>query len=655
MNGSAPGTTPTAPPVSPDVRAPSNDATCEAPARTAASASDAKSFSTRARGGDYEHAVIEAHWQAAWSNAEAFATPPPTDEREPAYVFAGNLSPAKDLHVGHIRGYTIADAYARFLRARGRAVLFSLGFDAFGPSIEDQACQQSTPPGEWVARRCARLRIQLLALGCSIDWERSFVSSEPEQCRWTQRLFSALLEHGLIYRSEGQADEWRLRTAAYMRESERDLEALHGWDAAALTGQREVLGRVDGVELDASTFDGTLLTVFTSHPNAIAQAAFVAVAPDHPNAERWRTGAFATVPGVAGVLPIVVSEEVGARFGTTAVLGIPAKDPADAAIAQRLPEPAGTTWKVSKTSAAPRPAARWRVRDMAISNQSEVWSWLALCVPPAGRGEELPEHPEFARWLPVAQIVRGADTAEETLHQRMVAKALQDAGQLPKLPDREPFANALTYGALRPDDHAPGGHFEDAFKLDALLAMAGADTLRLALLHAASPSTAFVWNDQPLRYCQIFLENLYGYAEGRLREWSPRSGSRPHTAQIDASDKLRRRLVNWCWIARGKVTENLEQLQTQRAAHNAMLLFTRIQDFECRALERHGGELEQADREAIVAALSLLAQLLAPLTPHIAEELWSLAGNDTLLSSTSWPTRRSATLTPRQRERRAGA
>ncbi len=604
----------------------------------------------------YAPAPLEARWQARWAEAEAFTTPPPSDNREPAYAFAGSLSPIEDLQIGHIRGYTIADAHARFLRARGRAVLFSLGFDACGPSIENQARQQGIPPNEWVAQRCARLRDQLQALGCSVDWGRSFTPSEPEQHRWTHRLFQALVERGLIYRRERPDGGWRLRITAYVRDIERDLELLHGWDETAIGAQRAVLGRVDGVELDAITFDGTLLTTFTPHPNAIAQATFVAVASDHPDVERWRTGAFAAVPGVAGVLPIVVCAEVGARFGTAAVLGIPAKDPADAALAKRLPEPAGTTWKASRTSATPRPAARWRVRDVAISSQSEAWSWLALCVPPAERGEELPEHPEYARWLPATIIVRGADAGEETLHQRVIAKALYDAGQLPELPGREPFAGALTHGAVRLDDGASSKHFGDVSKPDTLLATVGADALRLALLHAASPGTTFAWNDQPLRHCSNFLQSLHGYAAQRLREWSqpgpPPEGvgerkqngttdTAPTTtdvsARIAASERLRRRLANWCRVACEKVTENLEQLAMQRAAHNAMLLLTRIQDFEQRALEHRGGELEQADREAIVAALSLLTQLLAPLTPHIAEELWSLAGNTTLVSNAPWP------------------
>jgi leucyl-tRNA synthetase len=139
-----------------------------------------------------------------------------------------------------------------------------------------------------------------------------------------------------------------------------------------------------------------------------------------------------------------------------------------------------------------------------------------------------------------------------------------------------------------------------------------------------------------VRHCQIFLKRLYGYAERRLREWSPPSPSRAPEARIDTSEKLRRRLANWCRVACAKVTENYERLELQRAAHNAMLLFTRIQDFEQRAQQRDG-ELEPADREAVVAALLLLVQLLAPLTPHLAEELWSLAGHTSLVSDAPWP------------------
>jgi leucyl-tRNA synthetase len=245
-------------------------------------------------------------------------------------------------------------------------------------------------------------------------------------------------------------------------------------------------------------------------------------------------------------------------------------------------------------------------------------------------------HPEYARWLPAEQIVWGADAGGYMFDQRLIGKVLQDLDQLPALPDREPFSKALMHQMIRLEGRKMSKHLGNVVDPNELVATVGADTVRLAVLHAASPGRIFNWNDQPVRYCQIFLKKLYGYAEGRLREWSPRG-----EARIDASEKLRRRLANWCRVACEKVTENFEGLEMQRAAHNTMLLLTRIQDFEQRALEQRGGELEPADREAIVAALLMLTQMLAPLTPHIAEELWSLAGNTTLVSNAPWPQRAS--------------
>jgi leucyl-tRNA synthetase len=746
-------------------------------------ASDGDSFSTR--GAAYEPAAIEARWQARWIAAHTFAAPPPEDEREPAYVFAGCPFTSGDAHMGHIRSYTIADAYARFLRAQGRAVLFSLGFDSFGLPAELEALRREVSPQAWVQRCCERMRGQFEALGYSCDWERTFVSSEPEQYRWTQWLFLAMLERELVYRREAQVSwcdscqtvlatlqaeggacwrchsevrfvrlpQWFMRISAYVEDNERGLEHLPGWDKAAVGSQRAVLGRVDGVELDAGTFDGGQLTVFTPHPEAIAKAAFVALSPGHPEIDRWiaepqvaaqlagmreagwrredreaeqvpvvQTGALATVPGVAGMLPIVISPLVDARFGPTASLGIPELDPTDRSVAERLPQPSGSTWKATKSGVAPRPAVRYRARDFPISRQRAwgapiplihcpacgtvpvpfedlpvalpddleiageggnplasrpdfyececprchgparretdtidchvdgMWMWMPICVPPEGRATAMFSHPEYARWLPAEQIVWGADAGGYMFDQRLVGKVLQDLDQLPALPAREPFAKALMHQMIRLEGRKMSKHLGNVVDPNELVAHVGADTVRLAVLHAASPGRIFNWNEQPVRYCQIFLKKLYGYAEGRLRDWSPPAPpdsrlpgtsppdrSLPGPARIDPSDKLRRRLANWCGVATTKATADLERLELQRAAHNAMLLFTRIQDFEQRAAERRDGGLQEADREAIVAALLLLVQLLAPLTPHIAEELWSLAGNTTLVSDAPWP------------------
>ncbi len=766
------------------------------------------SFPTR--GADYDPASIEARWQDAWQRSGAFAAPPPQDEREPAYVFAGCPFTSGDAHMGHIRSYTIADAYARFLRARGRAVLFSLGFDSFGLPAELEAERRGISPQEWVARCCERMRGQFERLGYSCDWARTFVSSQPGHYRWTQWLFGAMLQRGLVYRQEAQVSwcdscqtvlatlqvedgacwrchsevrfvrlpQWFMRISAYIEDNERGLDALPGWDKAATGSQRAVLGRVDGVELDAATFDGGGLVVFTPHRDAIDRAAFVAVSPGHPDVDRWvaepgiaeqlagvreagwrredreaeqipvvQTGTLATVPGVAGTLPIVISPLVDARFGPTAVLGIPECDPTDRAIAAKLPtptRPGKMGWKASKSGAAPRPAVRYRARDFAISRQRAwgapiplihcpacgtvpvpldalpvelpddlqiagvgnplerrpdfyecacprcggparretdtidchvdgMWMWMPICVPPEGRETAMFSHPEYSRWLPAEQIVWGADAGGYMFDQRLIGKVLQDLGQLPPLPHREPFSKALMHQMIRMEGRKMSKHLGNVVDPNELVERVGADTVRLAVLYAASPGRTFNWNDQPVRYCEIFLKKLYGYAAPRLTEWSPPApplaerhtepagdpigpgdppgaaaptglgdpgaADAPVLARIDVSDKLRRRLASWCRVACEKVTRDLERLELQRVAHNAMLLLTRIQDFEQRAQRRGDGdgELSERDREAVVAALLLLVQMLAPLTPHIAEELWSLAGNDTLVGAAPWP------------------
>ncbi len=161
-----------------------------------------------------------------------------------------------NIHIGHVRSYSIGDAYARFRRARGDAVLFAFGFDAFGLPAELGAIAGGEPPSEWVERCAEHMTGQLQRLGFSFDWERSFMSSDPIMYRWSQWLFLTLLDAGLIYRGTANVDwcdncqttlasiqvepggtcwrchgpvrliqlpQWYLRISAYMEENDRRL------------------------------------------------------------------------------------------------------------------------------------------------------------------------------------------------------------------------------------------------------------------------------------------------------------------------------------------------------------------------------------------------------------------------------------------------
>ncbi len=335
----------------------------------------------------YDARAVEARRQRAWRERDAFATPPSTPGRPDAYVKSVCPFTSGHIHVGHVRSYTIGDAYARWRRMSGDAVLFSIGFDAFGLPAELAAIANEESPADWVRRSYEYMLDQFERMGFSFDWERVFVSSDEEQYRWSQWLFLAFHEAGMLYQDEANVDwcdscqttlaalqvedgrcwrcngparlvkrkQWFLRISAYIAENERGTEQhAELWDKPALTAQRAILGRVDGVEVELAGAGGDALTCFTEHGEAIGQARFVAISPRHPRVEvllgdravvlaeleevrqgGWQRGdrSAESVPAVdTGVsltapngaeLPLVISPAVDGRYGPTAVLGDP--------------------------------------------------------------------------------------------------------------------------------------------------------------------------------------------------------------------------------------------------------------------------------------------------------------------------------------------
>jgi leucyl-tRNA synthetase len=271
----------------------------------------------------YDPHVIEARRQAAWQARDAFGTPSVSEDRQPRiYIKPSAPFTSGNIHIGHVRSYSIGDAYARFRRARGDAVLFAFGFDAFGLPAELGAIAGGESPSDWVSRCATHMTGQLQRLGFSFDWDRSFISSEQIMYRWSQWLFLTLLDAGLVYRGTGTVDwcdtcqttlatiqvedglcwrchnpvrlvqrpQWYLRVSAYVEENDRRLDGLADsgiWDEVSLASQRFVLGRVDGVEVDLPSPGGAELTVFTPHSDALELARFVLISPKHPDVDTW--------------------------------------------------------------------------------------------------------------------------------------------------------------------------------------------------------------------------------------------------------------------------------------------------------------------------------------------------------------------------------
>jgi leucyl-tRNA synthetase len=359
-------------------------------------------MSENARKPPYDAARIESGRQAAWVERGDYDAPaPPPDGEHGVYVKSSSPFTSGNLHMGHVRDYTIGDAYARFQRLRGRSVLMGFGFDAFGLPAELAAIERQVPAAEWVVQSGERMLEQMKRLGYSFDYDRVFYSSDESQYRWSQWLFLTLYDMGLIYLDDATVDwcdtcqttlatiqveeggtcwrchnevrlirrpTWFLKITPYLEENDANLARLEEqpWDELALATQRYILGRADGVEFELDGPAGPL-TVFTPHADAAGLATFVLLSPRHPEVEAWigdegvreeleqlRSGGWErsardasavpvidtgrSIPGPTGEdLPVLISPLVDARFGPTAALGIPAVDEADRDIAARFP------------------------------------------------------------------------------------------------------------------------------------------------------------------------------------------------------------------------------------------------------------------------------------------------------------------------------
>ena len=302
---------------------------------------------------NYDAAAIEAERRAAWEGNGTFEAPAPPEGREGVYVKPSSPFTSGKLHMGHVRDYSIGDAYARFRRARGDAVLFGFGFDAFGLPAEMAAIERKVPPAEWVEGCGERMLEQMKRLGFSFDYDRVFYSSDESQYRWSQWLFLQLLEAGLIYRDDATVDwcdhcrttlaalqvedgrcwrchnevrlirrpTWFLRIVPYLEENDRrlgELEEGGAWDEISLSTQRYILGRSEGVEVDLTTGEGTTLTAFSPHADSATAATFVLVSPRHPDVDAWaddpavrerlddlRSGGWERSARDAGAVPLV--------------------------------------------------------------------------------------------------------------------------------------------------------------------------------------------------------------------------------------------------------------------------------------------------------------------------------------------------------------
>ena len=264
----------------------------------------------------YDPSEIEPRWQQRWaSNPALYAAEPATCGKPKYYVLEMLPYPSGQLHMGHVRNYSIGDALARHMWMRGYNVMHPMGWDAFGLPAENAALKNNTPPREWTLSNIAAMKRQFGRLGMAFDWDNEVTTCLPDYYRWNQWFFLRMYEKGLAYRKKSKVNwcpqcatvlaneqvidgrcwrhedtlveqrdlvQWFLRITAYADELLKGLDTLDGWPEKVRTMQRNWIGRSEGTEVDF-TAEGTgeKIRVFTTRVDTIFGATSVQLAPEH--------------------------------------------------------------------------------------------------------------------------------------------------------------------------------------------------------------------------------------------------------------------------------------------------------------------------------------------------------------------------------------
>lgn len=349
----------------------------------------------------------DAHWQAVWDERATFAA----DDSSPkpkSYVLEMFPYPSGKIHMGHVRNYTMGDVLARFRRMQGMEVLHPMGWDAFGMPAENAAMERKVHPGAWTYDNIAAMKAQLKRLGFALDWTREFATCDPDYYGHEQALFLDLLAAGLVYRRESavnwdpvdmtvlaneqvidgrgwrsgalvekrKLNQWFLKITQFADALLDGLGTLEHWPDKVRLMQENWIGKSVGLQFrfqPVAPFD-TAIEVYSTRPDTIFGASFVAVAADHPVAQAraagdaeaaafierckqggttaaeletaeklgFDTGWTVAHPFDAGrTLPVYIANFVLMEYGTGAVMGVPAHDQRDLDFARKydLPVP----------------------------------------------------------------------------------------------------------------------------------------------------------------------------------------------------------------------------------------------------------------------------------------------------------------------------
>lgn len=377
----------------------------------------------------YKPQEVEEQAQQYWQKKQSFNVTEDLN-KEKFYCLSMFPYPSGTLHMGHVRNYTIGDVISRYQRALGKNVLQPIGWDAFGLPAENAAIKNGIPPAQWTRKNIAAMKEQFLRLGNAYDWRREITTCEPEYYRWEQWFFIRLFGKGLVYKKNAvvnwdpvdqtvlaneqvvdgrgwrsgalverkEISQWFIKITAYADELLNSLDQLDEWPSQVKQMQRNWIGRSVGTEI-YFTVPGypKKLKIYTTRPDTLMGATYLAVAVDHPLAKEAATknqevqtfldscqgtkmaeadlatmekrgvatGMVAIHPITKKEIPIWVANFVLMQYGSGAVMSVPAHDQRDWEFAQKYNLPMIEVIK-------PEPSVKHDITQSAYTNDGTL-------------------------------------------------------------------------------------------------------------------------------------------------------------------------------------------------------------------------------------------------------------------------------------------
>ena len=268
---------------------------------------------------EYNPKEIENKWQSKWNKDNIFKSENVSD-KENYYILEMFAYPSGNLHVGHLRNYTIGDAIARYKKMKGFNVLHPFGWDSFGLPAENAAIENKAHPGDWTRKNIDNMKRQLKLMGISHDWSRELATYQENYYKWNQWMFIKMYEKGLVYKKKSyvnwcpecntvlaneqvedgkcwrhsktdviqkELDQWYFKITDYSEELLQSHDDLAGnWPDKVITMQKNWIGKSYGTEIDFVLEDGkTKIPAFTTRPDTLYGVTYVVLAPEHPVVE----------------------------------------------------------------------------------------------------------------------------------------------------------------------------------------------------------------------------------------------------------------------------------------------------------------------------------------------------------------------------------